>query len=85
MRALAMRGLPAAVILIAALIAWGLALGRPAAETASQASPPPRVEVLKLAPGGQRVTVRTHGSVAPRTESMKLTRVSKRRSSPRRR
>jgi RND family efflux transporter MFP subunit len=68
MGALSLRWLPVAVVLAGVTAAWLLALGKPAPETVSNVTAPPRVEVLELASGGQRVVVRTHGSVAPRTE-----------------
>jgi len=62
------RWLPILVLASGALLAWGLAQGRSTQEDATPELAAPRVEVVSLTPERHRVSVRTHGTVAPRTE-----------------
>jgi RND family efflux transporter MFP subunit len=58
------------------LVAWALAQGPPAPVPDSGEDPPRLVRVAEVAPGTHRFRVRTHGTVAPRTESDLVTEVA---------
>jgi RND family efflux transporter MFP subunit len=63
-----LRWLPAPVLLVGGLVSWWLAQGKPGAEPSAPPVPLPTVEVVEPVPQNLRLTVRTHGSVEPRTE-----------------
>jgi len=68
--------LPPALLLLGALAAWALAQGRPLPPSEREPSAPPLVRVSRLAPGPVQLTVRSHGTVRPRTESDLVVEVS---------
>jgi RND family efflux transporter MFP subunit len=68
--------LPPGLLLLRALAAWALAQGRPLPVSAHEPPAPPLVRVSQVAPGPVQLTVRTHGTVTPRTESDLVAEVS---------
>ncbi|MEN8182028.1 MAG: efflux RND transporter periplasmic adaptor subunit [Myxococcota bacterium] len=62
------RWLPVLVLVAGALLAWGLARGRSTPHAAAPEPLAPRVDVVALTPERHGVSVRTHGTVVPRTE-----------------
>jgi RND family efflux transporter MFP subunit len=64
------------ITLAGGLLGWSLAQGPPDPARRPVAAPPPLVRVVDVAPGPHRFRVRTHGTVAPRTESELVTEVS---------
>jgi RND family efflux transporter MFP subunit len=62
------RWLPVLVLAAGALLAWGLAQGRSTPHAATPEPLAPRVDVLTLTPQRHGVSVRTQGTVVPRTE-----------------
>lgn len=70
------RGLPVLVLVAGAALAWGLAQGRSEQGPVRPEPPAPRVEVEVPAPQRHGVRVRTHGTVAPRTEIELLAEVA---------
>ncbi len=68
--------LPVAIVLAGAAGAALLVLTRPEVETAPPERAPPLVHVVEVAPRSVQLRVRTHGTVAPRTESELVPEVS---------
>ncbi len=60
--------LPLSILMVGGLGAWGLAQGRTQAEVPAVEVPVPEVSVVQVRPHDERVVVRTHGTVEPRTE-----------------
>jgi len=63
-----LRASPLGVLVLAAALAWGLAVGRPGVGAAPSPEPPPAVPVVDVQPQDLSVTIRTHGTLAPWTE-----------------
>jgi len=70
------RVLPVCVVLAGCLLAGGLIEARPSVAIRRPARPTPLVQVVRAAPESLHLTVRSQGSVAPRTESDLIAEVS---------
>jgi RND family efflux transporter MFP subunit len=68
--------LPLLVLALGAFGAWALLATPPQLEVEERARQTPQVQVLEVAPGTVKLRVRTHGTVAPRTESDLVPQVS---------
>jgi multidrug efflux system membrane fusion protein len=68
--------LPVAVLLLGMTLAGGLVMARPSVSTRQLPNAAPLVEVLRVEPVSTRLSIRSQGSVSPRTESDLIAEVS---------
>lgn len=67
---------PVVLLLAGGVAAWALSQGRPAPTIAGGERAAPRARVMSALPGAVTLSVRTHGTVEPRTESDLVPEVS---------